>query len=131
MPCPWPVPWPCHAHGSNLLSPFNISVISYQIFIKFAHPASLTLPDWVVLLITTSEVQWFGSRTDGVQIYPSVERSAFESACFCFHTCCAISFTPHCLCLSEETLKAIGPFCLVSNVYNCHHCSVTENLSGI
>ena len=26
----------------------------------------------------------------------------------------AISFTPLCLCLSEETLKAVGPFYLVS-----------------
>ena len=25
-----------------------------------------------------------------------------------------ISFTPHCQCLSEETLKAIGPFYMVS-----------------
>ena len=26
----------------------------------------------------------------------------------------AISFTPHCQCLSEETLKTVGPFYLVS-----------------
>ena len=29
-------------------------------------------------------------------------------------TLVAISFTPLCLCLSEETLKAVGPFYLVS-----------------
>ena len=35
----------------------------------------------------------------------------FESTCH-FETL-AISFTPHCLWLSEETLKAVGPFYLV------------------
>ena len=37
--------------------------------------------------------------------------SGFES---CWHFASAIPFTPHCLCLSEETLKAVGPFHLVS-----------------
>ena len=37
----------------------------------------------------------------------------FKTTCYCFETW-AISFTPLCLCLSEETLKAVGPFYLVS-----------------
>ena len=37
----------------------------------------------------------------------------FETTCCCFETW-AISFTPLCPCLSEETLKCVGPFYLVS-----------------
>ena len=37
----------------------------------------------------------------------------FESNCCSFKTW-AISFTPHCLCLSEETPLAVGPIYLVS-----------------
>ena len=32
----------------------------------------------------------------------------------CYFKTWAVSFTPLCLCLSEETLKAVGPFYLVS-----------------
>ena len=37
----------------------------------------------------------------------------FKTTCCHFETD-AVSFTPLCLCLSEETLKAVGPFYLVS-----------------
>ena len=42
-------------------------------------------------------------------------RCGFESHCgkLCFGTL-AIPFTPLCQCLSEETLKAVGPLYLVS-----------------
>ena len=43
--------------------------------------------------------------TAGVQVHLL---PGFESTCCCFETW-AISFTSHCLCLLEETLKEIGP----------------------
>ena len=62
----------------------------------------------------------FSQRDRGSKL-PVVERRAFHLKGPGFKTTCchfetwAISFTPLCLCLSEETLKAIGPFYLVSN----------------
>ena len=40
-------------------------------------------------------------------------RTGFKSTCYCFKTW-VISFTPLCLCISEEMMKADGPFFLMS-----------------
>lgn len=57
------------------------------------------------------EARWVGGRTPDCQS----RRPGFESNCCRFDTG-AIWFTEYCMCLLEETLKAVGPICLCVQV---------------
>ena len=64
--------------------------------------------------------RWTFGRGDRGSKPPVAERRTFRSKGPGFKTTCcrfktwANLFTPFCSCLSEETLKAVGPFYLVS-----------------
>ena len=59
-------------------------------------------------------------------------RVGFESHCGKLRIgTLAIPFTPLCQCLSEETLKAVGPFYLVSGGSKKSHQSALECLTAV
>ena len=95
-----------------------------------ARDQSASLEDWQKLA-RTGEIVWFYNGRDRKKTDKIVRNGHFGQAvseswlnpCLwgvvaqwlecCFKTWASL-FMPHCPCLSEETLKAVGPFCLVS-----------------
>ena len=66
-------------------------------------------PGNVMCTVVRRWLRWSCGRASGFQS----KGPGLETTCCRFKTW-AISFTPLCPCLSEDTLKAFGPFCLVS-----------------